>query len=188
MIVDIILLIIGYAYLFCVTSVTFLGLLVVIRYLWVSNSIKKIKFILGEKASKPERGTKLSAGYDLRSSESCVIPARSYKAVKTGIKVILPKNTYGRIASRSGLSFKNGIEVGAGVVDEDYRNELMVILYNHSDIEFVVEETHRIAQLIVEQVVYPSTLIEDVNGKICAVDTCIRSIRGLGGFGSTGIW
>jgi dUTP pyrophosphatase len=115
-----------------------------------------------------------------------VVPARSRKAIRTGIKVVLPPNTYGRIASRSGLSFKNGIEVGAGVIDEDYCNELLVILHNHSDTDYVVEERNRIAQLIIERVVYPRTFIEDMYGYVETSDDCIRSIRGLGGFGSTG--
>jgi dUTP pyrophosphatase len=147
----------------------------------------QIKFILtNEHASIPERGTKLSAGYDLKSSESCVIPARSRKAIKTGVKVVLPSNTYGRIASRSGLSYKNGLEVGAGVIDEDYQNELMVILHNHNDADFIVDINCRIAQLIVEKVVYPETIIVDLNGNTFRSDSCIRSVRGLGGFGSTG--
>ena len=147
-----------------------------------------IKFILtNASASPPERGTDKSAGYDLKSSENCIIPSRSRKAIKTGVKVVLPSSTYGRIASRSGLSFKFGIEVGAGVIDEDYQNELMVILHNHSDQDFEVKEKDRIAQLIVEPVVYPTTLIQDMNGQITTTSGSIRSIRGLGGFGSTGI-
>jgi dUTP pyrophosphatase len=150
-------------------------------------SVEQIKFILkSDKASAPERGTAYSAGYDLKSVETCIVPAKSHKSIKTDIAVVLPKNTCGRIASRSGLSFKNGIEVGAGVIDEDYRNELMINLYNHSDKDFCVEESQRIAQLIVHRIAYPDTLVEDVNGNIRANNTCIRSIRGLGGFGSTG--
>jgi dUTP pyrophosphatase len=150
-------------------------------------SVEQIKFILkSDKASAPERGTAYSAGYDLKSVETCIIPAKSHKPIKTDIVVVLPKNTCGRIASRSGLSFKNGIEVGAGVIDEDYRNELMINLYNHSDEEFCVEENQRIAQLIVHRIAYPDTLVEDVNGNIRTNNTCIRPIRGLGGFGSTG--
>jgi dUTP pyrophosphatase len=150
-------------------------------------SVEQIKFILkSDKASAPERGTAYSAGYDLKSVETCIIPAKSHKPIKTDIVVVLPKNTSGRIASRSGLSFKNGIEVGAGVIDEDYRNELMINLYNHSDEDFCVKENQRIAQLIVHRIAYPDTLVEDVNGNIRANNTCIRPIRGLGGFGSTG--
>jgi dUTP pyrophosphatase len=165
-----------------------LGYLIGYIYDNYGQSKEQIKFILtSDKALSPERGTKKSAGYDLKSCENITIPARSHKAIKTGVQVRLPLDTYGRIASRSGLSFKNGIEVGAGVVDEDYRNELMVILHNHSDNDFKVEEGSRIAQLIVERVVYPTTLIEDQGGNIkVTTDSCIRLIRGLGGFGSTG--
>jgi dUTP pyrophosphatase len=156
-------------------------------YLLWSSTAETLKFILiDRKASAPSRGTLKSAGYDLKSCEDCVVPARSRKAIRTGIKVVLPPNTYGRIASRSGLSFKNGIEVGAGVIDEDYCNELLVILHNHSDTDYVVEERNRIAQLIIERVVYPRTFIEDMYGYVETSDDCIRSIRGLGGFGSTG--
>lgn len=176
-------------YLTCTGAISLLSLFGVISYLWYFGPHRKeeIKFILtNNKAFIPERGTKKSAGYDLKSCENNIILARSHKAIKTGVQVRLPLNTYGRIASRSGLSFTNGIEVGAGVVDEDYRNELMVILHNHSDHDFKVEEGSRIAQLVVERVVYPTTLVEDKDGNIQINDTCIRLIRGLGGFGSTG--
>jgi dUTP pyrophosphatase len=157
----------------------------IIYFIW-SYRPQQIKFILTNyRASNPERGTSKSAGYDLKASENCIVPARSHKAIKTGVKVILPSNTYGRIASRSSLSFKNSIEVGAGVIDEDYRDELMVILHNHSNIDFVVQEKDRIAQLIVERIVYPRTLVEDINGQITIINTCIHPVR-LGGFGSTG--
>lgn len=155
------------------------------QFLWSRKP--QIKFILtSDKATPPERGTLKSAGFDLKSSEDSIVPPRSRKAIKINVKVTLPPNTYGRIASRSGLSFKHGIEVGAGVVDEDYQNDLMVILHNHSDDEFVVKEKDRIAQFIVEPVVYPTTLIEDIDGSIQTINGCIRTIRGLGGFGSTG--
>lgn len=149
---------------------------------------KRIKFILSsQNASRPIRGTPKSAGYDLTSAEDCIIAPRSHKAVETGIKVVLPPKTYGRVASRSGLSFKNGIEVGAGVIDEDYSNTIKVILHNHSDEEFMVKTQDRIAQFIVENVVYPLTFVEDKNGNVQFTDDYIRNIRGKGGFGSTGV-
>ncbi|AHL67601.1 dUTPase [Chloriridovirus anopheles1] len=168
---------------------TLFTILIILYLIWSKlNNRKKIKFIMANnKANPPIRGTSKSAGYDLKASEDCVIPARSRKAIQTGVKVILPKNTYGRIASRSGLSFKHGIEVGAGVVDEDYRNSLMVILHNHTDEEFIVKEQDRIAQFIVENVVYPTTFIEDTNGQLQSTNQCIRDVRGKGGFGSTGV-
>jgi dUTP pyrophosphatase len=134
----------------------------------------------------PTRATLKSAGFDLKSSENCVVPTRSHKAIKTGIIVNLPPHSYGRIASRSGLSLKHGIEVGAGVIDEDYQNEVMVILYNHSDTDFIVNENDRIAQLIVEGVIYPNVLLENREGKIESLkESCLKIVR-TGGFGSTG--
>ncbi|CCV01952.1 hypothetical protein IIV22A_108R [Invertebrate iridescent virus 22] len=188
MIVDIILLVSWLIWVTIVLLFSVIGLIAVITYLVLQVQPKKIKFILThENATVPQKGTSKSAGYDLKSIENCIIPARSHRAVKIGLKVELPPNTYGRIASRSGLSFKNGIEVGAGVVDEDYRDNLMVILHNHSDVDFKIEIKDRIAQLIVENVVVGTTLIEDINGTITTTYSCIRGIRGLGGFGSTGI-
>jgi len=173
---------------FCIMTSVFLVLVAIVIYLiWYKQPVK-IRFILTtDKASSPTKGTTWSAGYDLTSSEECVILPRSRKTIKTGIKVILPYSTYGRIASRSGLSFTYGIEVGAGVIDEDYRNELRVILHNHSDEEFKVCEGDRIAQLIVEKIVYPIAIVEDVNGLVKVNNSCIRTVRGIGDFGSTGI-
>lgn len=183
MIVDIILLV----WVTIVLLFSVIGLIAVITYLVLQAQPKKIKFILThENAGTPQKGTSKSAGYDLRSIEKCVISARSHLAIKTGLKIELPANTYGRIASRSGLSFKHGIEVGAGVIDEDYTNELMIILHNHSDIDFKVEVGDRIAQIIVEPVVVGTTLIQNINGMVNTIYSCTR-IRGLGGFGSTGI-
>lgn len=167
--------------------VVLVALFSIITYLVLLVQPKKIKFIkVCESAGTPQKGTSKSAGYDLKSIEKCVISARSRLAIKTGLKVELPTNTYGRIASRSGLSFKHGIEVGAGVIDEDYTNELKIILYNHSDTDFKVEVGDRIAQIIIEPVVVGTTLIQDINGVITTIYSCTR-IRGLGGFGSTGI-
>ena len=196
MVIDIIVLILIILYLLFVTTFLSATTFVILWYMYQTKDIvgpKNIKFKLIEKIENdnicdtllPERGTLKSAGFDLKSAETCVIPARSHKSVKTGIIVTLPPNSYGRIASRSGLSLKHGIEVGAGVVDEDYRNEVMVILYNHSDKDFEINKNDRIAQLIVQNVIYPNILL-DVNGKIEAVKKmCIEAVR-KGGFGSTG--
>lgn len=171
-----------------ILSTVVVGIFLYLSKLIMVSETRKIKFILiTPESSAPEKGTKFSAGYDLKSSENCVVAPRSRRAVKTGVKVCLPQNTYGRIASRSGLSFRNGIEVGAGVIDEDYQNELMVILHNHSDEEFVVSQQDRIAQLIVESIVHPITIIKNIDGEEQVYDACIRKVRGLGGFGSTGV-
>jgi dUTP pyrophosphatase len=91
--------------------------------------------------------------------------------------VSVPPGTYGRIAPRSGLALKYFIDVGAGVVDSDYRGPLKVVLFNHGEVPFIVKIGDRIAQLICEKIEYPE-LREVVSLK----DT----LRGNGGFGSTG--
>ena len=85
---------------------------------------------------------------------------------------------YGRIAPRSGLAVRNAIHVGAGVVDADYRGEVKVLLFNHSDEAFEVKEGDRIAQMIIEK--YTMTALEEVQD-------LSETERGAGGFGSTGV-
>lgn len=72
----------------------------------------------------------------MRSAEDTVVPARGKAVVKTDIAIRVPKGTYGRVAPRSGLAVKNFIDTGAGVVDEDYRGNVGVVLFNHSDVDF----------------------------------------------------
>ncbi|XP_060519136.1 deoxyuridine 5'-triphosphate nucleotidohydrolase-like, partial [Cylas formicarius] len=114
---------------------------------------------------------------NLKSALDCVVPARDKALVDTGLKIELPQGCSGRIAPRSGLAVKNFIDVGAGVVDEDYRGVLKVVLFNHSDSDFDIKSGDRIAQLICEKIYYPD--LEEVQE---LGDT----VRGEGGFGSTG--
>lgn len=103
--------------------------------------------ITGEgKISKAHRG---DAGYDIYSVEDVVISAKGRQAVKTEIYIEIPDGYMGLVYSRSGLSFKHGIEVGAGVIDSNYRGEIKVILYNHSEENYHVKVGDKIAQLIV---------------------------------------
>ncbi|XP_043493819.1 protein N-terminal glutamine amidohydrolase-like [Polistes fuscatus] len=78
---------------------------------------------LSDKAFAPTKGSEFAAGFDLRSAYECTVPARGKELVKTDIQVQVPPGTYGRIAPRSGLAWKNFIDVGAGVIDADYREE-----------------------------------------------------------------
>ena len=71
--------------------------------------------------------------------------------VKTGLAMALPPGCYGRVAPRSGLALKKFIDVGAGVIDSDYRGKLGVILFNFSNEDFVINMGDRIAQLIFEK-------------------------------------
>lgn len=83
----------------------------------------------------------------------------------------------GRIAPRSGLASKHFIDTGAGVIDADYRGPVKVLLFNHAETEYNVQEGDRVAQLIVERIVTPEVL---------EVQELEETVRGAGGFGSTG--
>lgn len=128
-------------------------------------------------AQLPKRATSGSAGYDLYSAVEMLIDANSRGKVPLNIKVMIPEGTYGRIAPRSGLAFKSGIDVGAGVIDSDYRDEVGVILFNHGDREFHINIGDRIAQLILVKIETPD--VEQVE----SLDETERT----GGFGSTGV-
>lgn len=130
-----------------------------------------------ENAKAPTRGSELAAGYDLYSCEATVIKARGRGIVPTGLKIAIPEGTYARVAPRSGLAVKNGIDTGAGVVDADYRGLVGVVLFNNSDEDFHVNVHDRVAQLIIEKI---------WTGDVEVVDTLDETTRGSGGFGSTG--
>lgn len=87
-------------------------------------------------AKLPVRGSAQAAGYDLFACEDAVIPKGGRTVVQTGIHVALPEGHYGRVAPRSGLAVKHGIDVGAGVVDSDYRGLLGVVLFNFGSEDF----------------------------------------------------
>ncbi|XP_014245631.1 deoxyuridine 5'-triphosphate nucleotidohydrolase [Cimex lectularius] len=133
---------------------------------------------LTEKAFAPVIGSQKAAGFDLRSAYDYVIPARGKGLVKTDLQIDLPEGCYGRIAPRSGLAWKNHIDVGAGVIDADYRGNVGVVLFNHGSEDFHVKEGDRIAQLICEKIFYPS---------LQEVEEIKETERGTGGFGSTGV-
>jgi dUTP pyrophosphatase len=119
------------------------------------------------------------AGWDLSSVEDIIIPPQSWKLVDTGIGIIVPNGTYGRIAPRSGVSTK-GISVNAGVIDKNYRGKCKVLLVNHSTTnDFIIEKGDRIAQLILEKIIDECEIVE--------VDDFDETNRGESGFGSSGI-
>lgn len=130
-------------------------------------------------ARLPERATPGSIGYDLYSSDGYVVLPGQRVVVSTGIQVSIPEGTYARIAPRSGLAVKHGIDVGGGVIDPDYTSEIKVILFNHDPKQsFVIRPGYRIAQLILEHASTPEVVEVD--------EIFVDSERGAGGFGSTG--
>ena len=133
---------------------------------------------LNNNAALQKRSTNGAAGYDLRASQNCTIPAKGKGLVQTSLTISFPAGLYARIAPSSGLALKKFIDVGAGVVDSDYRGEVGVVLFNHGDQDFEVKMGDRIAQLILEKISTPE--VEEVSG----LD---GTVRGSGGFGSTGV-
>lgn len=132
---------------------------------------------LSERAQLPTRGSTFAAGYDLYAARETVVPARGKILVDTDISIAVPAGTYGRIAPRSGLAAKNFIDTGAGVIDADYRGPLKVLLFNHADVDYDIKQGDRIAQLVLERIVNPD---------VFEVPELEQSVRGAGGFGSTG--
>ncbi|KAJ6739563.1 DEOXYURIDINE 5'-TRIPHOSPHATE NUCLEOTIDOHYDROLASE [Salix koriyanagi] len=143
----------------------------------IPSSLLRVKR-LSENAVLPSRGSRLSAGYDLSSASVAKVPARGKALIPTDLSIAIPEGTYARVAPRSGLTWKHSIDVGAGVIDADYRGPVGVILFNHSDVDFEIKVGDRIAQLIVEKIVTPDVMeVEDLDA----------TVRGAGGFGSTGV-
>jgi dUTP pyrophosphatase len=144
--------------------------------------------IIDSNAKLPTYGSDYAAGLDLYANSNCtIIKPGSRECVSTGIALEWsnnnesdenPKDFYLRIAPRSGLSFKNGIDVMAGVIDYDYRGEIKVILLNTSDTDFVISQGDKIAQAILTRI----TRFDE----IVLTNVLNGTSRGEGGFGSTG--
>ena len=94
----------------------------------------------------------MAAVHDISALEEGFRPAKGQALVGTGIAIGLPKGTYGRLAARSGMASKNGIEVGGGVIYSDYRGEVKVILRNHGKEDYQFKAGDRITQLIVDRI------------------------------------
>lgn len=126
----------------------------------------------------PVRGSTGAAGADVHSIESLTIYPGKRALVGTGIGVKPIASNYIRVAPRSGLANKFGIDVLAGVIDQDYTGEVKVILQNNGDKPFEINVGDRIAQLIQERIVID---------EITETDELAFTKRGADGFGSTGV-
>src|SRR5438270_11142720 len=132
---------------------------------------------LHAEAKLPTRGSPLAAGLNIYSVERVTIAAGARAAVRTGLAVAIPVGFSGRVAPRSGLAVRHGLDTLAGVIDSDYRGEILCALINHGDAAIVIEPGTRIAQLIVGRIALPEAVwAEDLD----------ETERGAGGFGSTG--
>ena len=132
---------------------------------------------LDDRATLPTRGSSSSAGLDLYSIEDITIGPQKRIVARTGLAVAVPVGFYGRVAPRSGLAVKNGLDVLAGVIDSDYRGEVCCALLNTGDEAINLPQGSRLCQLIIEQIITPAP--EWAN----ELD---ETARGAGGFGSTG--
>ena len=133
---------------------------------------------LDPKATLPTRGSHASAGLDLYSIEDISIGPKQRLLARTGLAVAVPEGFYGRVAPRSGLAVKNGLDVLAGVIDSDYRGELCCALLNTGDETIELQQGSRLCQLIIEQIITPTPEW---------ADDLEETGRGAGGFGSTGV-
>lgn len=136
---------------------------------------------LNENAVIPTYGTEYAAGADLYAcmDEAVTINPGETSFIKTGLAMEVPVGYAGLIYARSGLACKKGLAPAnkVGVIDSDYRGEIMVALHNHSNEAVVVESGERIAQLVITPYIVAA---------FNQVDELEETVRGEGGFGSTG--
>ena len=136
---------------------------------------------LNENATIPTYGTGCSAGADLYAciTEETIIKPNATVLVPTGLSMEIPDGLVGLIFARSGISIKRGLAPAnkVGVIDSDYRGEIMVALYNQSDKEQIIEPKERIAQI---------SFVPYVQGNFEVVEELNDTVRGAGAFGSTG--
>lgn len=132
---------------------------------------------LDPRATLPARGSRAAAGLDLYSIESVSLAPGQRAIARTGLAVAIPEGFYGRLAPRSGLATRQGLDVLAGVIDADYRGEIGCLLLNAGNERIVLEANTKICQLIIERIVTPQAVW---------ADELDDTERGGGGFGSTG--
>lgn len=140
--------------------------------------MEKLEFQkLHPKAVLPSRGSKNASGLDIHSIEEVTIKSGNRTAIHTGLAVEIPHGFYGRMAPRSGLALKIGIDVLAGVIDADYRGEIICLLINLGEHDFKINVGDRIAQLLIEKIaMLEPAWNQELN----------KTERDRSGFGSTG--
>src|SRR3989338_1647433 len=118
------------------------------------------------------------AGMDLYSNEEIILTPRERTLISTGISMAIPTGHVGLIWARYGLAAKNGLTTLGGVIDETYRGEIKVVIYNSSDVPFTIEKGMRVAQMLIQQA---------DQKQIVEVEELDETIRGDGSFGSSGL-
>ena len=135
-----------------------------------------MKIKLDEGAKMPTRAHETDAGLDIYACESQVVPAHGSVKFDTGVHIELPKGTVGMLKSKSGLNVKYGL-TSEGVIDVGYTGSIVVKLYNHSDVDYLVEKGDKISQLVIMPILTPELEL---------VESLEETDRGSNGFGSSG--
>ena len=126
----------------------------------------------------PTKANRSDAGYDLYALNGAIIDKHTHKLIKTGISMAIPEGHVGLIWPRSGMAYKYGLDVFAGVIDSGYRGDIGVILYNSQYNSYEINKGDRIAQILIQKV-------EDFD--LVEVEDLDSTERNSGGFGSSGV-
>lgn len=138
---------------------------------------------LTDTATIPSKGSTGAAGYDLYAIESHTLAPGERKAFKTGISLAIPYGVYGRVAPRSGLAVKHGIDVLAGVIDSDYRGEILVALINLGSDPITLPIVKDGKETAIAQIIFESYS----NYQFKETENLDSTERGEGGFGSSDV-
>lgn len=136
-----------------------------------------MKIKLDEGAKMPTRAHNSDAGLDLYAKETKLVPARGSAIFDTGVHVEIPRGATGLVLPKSGLNVKNGVVASVGVIDAGYIGSVVSKLYNHSKVDYTVNEGDKISQLVIVPIFTPELEI---------VDELEETERGNCGFGSSG--
>ena len=149
-----------------------------IKYIVRNINMPRIKVKLLNENCKPERTHRWDAGWDLKATEEVLIPAGGTMKVHTGVILEIPAKHCGLVVPRSSFGTKHRVTLAndVGVIDSEYRGEIMVFLVNDSDEDFTIKQYERFAQLIIIPINSQEFMI---------VDRLTQTDRGDGGFGST---
>ena len=147
-----------------------------------NDRLVEVKIVAEDGAIVPSYQTKGAAGCDVCAylTEPFVLEPGEFSAIPTGLYLEIPEGFEIQVRPRSGLSFKNGITIlnAPGTIDSDYRGEVKIILINHGNSPFIINDGDRIAQLVLTPVFRADFVV---------VDKLSETARGEGSFGSTGI-
>jgi len=144
----------------------------------VESTSKYLQFVkLTEHALTPTRKSPRSAGFTLRSPYDTTVPARGKELIRRDLQIKLPEGCYGRISPITDLALFHHLSIGAGVIDEVFRGNLSVLLFNHSENHYIVSRGDKIATLVYEKIYFAELdLLEKLDD----------AWSGASGFGSTG--